>query len=522
MSASTPSSELEGNKPTAADVNGREPTPAELMRQYVSGIENPFIGTLRKSLEQAIDPLTQEFGADYYEVMLRDSDVQSAIDAIRLSVMSDGLRVETALKPPEEFEDADTEVVAKATTAQEYKEFIERRLEAMDVPLSDLCYEMLEGIALGNKVAEKVACRIVTGQDGGKIGWQTVKTLYRRNFAFVVDAWGNTLGLITVQPDKFLLTVPYVTFLGNPDQYPTFMPKEKFMIFTHDPRGGDPRGRSVIRSASNPYQLKTSSIYEYAKYLSRFGSGFIFGTPAPGIGGTVNDVDQYGNIIKNPDGTNKQVTKEQAMLNSLQGLANGSVSVNPPGSTVNVVIPTGSGEPFLNAMDYFGKQIHQSILKTARATKEAQHGSKADSGVAQDVMDLYVYNLKIKLGKLITESLVKPLILINFGPEALDLCPTVELVATPKQDLPAMVTAYAAAGYALDETQFPYIDVSLGIKARDLEAIAKRKAEEQDQLNSQNQMMASMYAPGSQPKPNKNAAADGKLANQDEEEEDDS
>jgi phage gp29-like protein len=154
-------------------------------------------------------------------------------------------------------------------------------------------------------------------------------------------------------------------------------------------------------------------------------------------------------------------------VEQLQNLRNGSVGAGVD-TPLTVIAPQNVGEAFQAGVDLFNREIATGILATTRATQEAEHGSRADSTTAQDVVGLLVAYIRGWLAATVRADVLAPLVLRNFGPDALALLPVVHLAKTEQQDFATDANAVAQlerAGY-LAPSQKPQIDARLGLPVR--------------------------------------------------------
>jgi hypothetical protein len=382
-----------------------------------------------------------------------------------------------AVDMPGQNEEVDPEKQAEAEQAAEYAEFAQEVVKDgnMDTLLVDVAKELLDGQWCGSKVAE-IVLKPFQHEGQLRLGVKAIRCKHRSATGYVVDEYGNLLGLVTHQPGR-VDTNRWLTNeeLNNPD---VVIPREKFVIYQHAMKDGDPRGNSILRPAYLPWFLKTKVLPEYFRYLKQFATPSLIGTTPEGTP-YVQTTDSEGNLVYNGDGSATMVSAQQELLRALLSFLNASAIALPFGSKVDLVQSEGDGAAFLNACDYCDRQIAMAILGTARATMEAEHGSKADGTIAQDVVGLRVSNDKLRLGAILTRDLMRLLILVNFGEEALRLCPMVALSKAEQQDRVKLIEAYskAFASGLLHESQLPGADVECGFPPRDMEAIAREKAE---------------------------------------------
>src|SRR5207253_5572671 len=137
------------------------------------------------------------------------------------------------------------------------------------------------------------------------------------------------------------------------------------------------------------------------------------------------------------------------------------------------------GQAFRLAIDLLNHEINQGILFQSLATQEAVHGSRAASVVHQDSLALAIQYVRT-----VTEEMVRKMfefwIRINFGDDAVALTPIPNLGDTETEDFSAKGLTIARldlAGY-FDPSQYPLLDVELGLPRRtqeETDARAKMK-----------------------------------------------
>lgn len=252
------------------------------------------------------------------------------------------------------------------------------------------------------------------------------------------------------------------------------LPRDRFIVFTFEPKDGDPRGQSLLAPAYNPWWLKSQNLPEYFRYLKQFATPMVVGK-TPENAGDEPQRDANGVVETNDDGTPKMLSPQQALFNSLNAFLGAYIMVAPYGSEIDMVTSQGEGEAFRKAVDLFDRQIVLAIHGSTRLALEAEHGSKADSQTGQDVVGLRIATGKDRLGACLTRDLVRPLILMNYGADALELAPKVTLATVEQQDKAKMIAAYAQAMAAglIHESQLQAIHADLGMPPADYAAMAR-------------------------------------------------
>jgi hypothetical protein len=434
--------------------------------------------------------------------MLLDSQVNSSIRLLKLSALSNGVRLEPAVElDNNEYESGDDEEVQEdnqprnrmgqyrelnadelqdaAEAAQEEAErekaeveaelagvicdFCTDCLENLNPGFLEVLYDLLDALALGNRVAEQVYA-LDTDDDGKqRLVLKSLKVKPRQVIAFVVDPFFNVIGLQALIPGKGW---PVVTgsVVGDPSQLPNLLPREKFAVLTWNMVNGDPRGNSLLRPVYNPWWMKMQTWGEFAKYLAQFAGPSLIGTTAPGSV-SVPATDSMGNIIPGAP----LVTPEQAMLSSLLGFKNGSAVVFPAGAKVDPINMSGDGQAFLSALNQFNAEISKGILCQTLATNEGIHDSRAASEVHQDVLDLVVNHVRQTVGSMIRRDILVPLVRYNWGDAvAKRLTPKVHLSQSQQHNWAkdaAAVASLVTAQY-LDPSQYKAMDTRLGLPPR--------------------------------------------------------
>jgi hypothetical protein len=475
---------------------------AQLQAEYVSGGGFIYLANYIRSLPQYIDDTTRDLGDDLYERMLLDPQVNSAIRLLKLSSLSNGVRLEPAVElDNDEYESGDDEEVqednqprnrvgqyrelnadelqdaAEAAQAEAEREkaeveaelagaicdFCTECLENLNPGFLEVLYDLLDALALGNRVAEQVYA-LDTDDDGKqRLALKSLKVKPRQVVAFVVDPFMNVIGLQAMIPGK---GYPVVTgsVVGDPSQLPNLLPREKFAVLTWNMVNGDPRGNSLLRPVYNPWWMKMQTWGEIAKYLAQFAGPSLIGTTAPGSV-SVPTTDSMGNIIPGAP----LVTPEQAMLASLMNFRNGSVVAFPAGAKVDPINMSGDGQAFLSALNQFNGEISKGILCQTLATSEGVHDSRAASEVHQDVLDLVVNHVRQTVAGMIRRDILVPLVRYNWGDAvAKRLTPKVHLSQSQQHNWAkdaAAVSALVQASY-LDPSQYKAMDARLGLPPR--------------------------------------------------------
>lgn len=457
-------------KKAAAVVPVKDPT-----LENVAGSVDSIFSNWIQSLPQWVDDITRDYGGGTYEKMLTDPVVDSCFSILKGAVLADGIQLVGSIEAPNEDEKGGVDPAEQAdyNESERLRILIQRWIDGADTKILDIADEMLDGL-YGAKVAE-IILKHGEGEDAGKLPLRAVKPRPRQNLAFVVDGFMNTLGVVVHTPGSAGLGGPLLPTTIDLDKSENFVPISQLLVFRWRPKNGDPRGSSILRSAYNAWFTKTRVYPDYYKYLRQFASPSIVGkTPTTGSG-FVPLTDAQGVPIM--DGDKFRVTDgAAALLSTLLKFVNSAAMVVPGGTEVEIMFSDGDGEAFLKANDFFDRQISMGILNTTRLNQEAEHGSKADSGVAENVTGTRIQRIRKALQDCLDE-LSKFLVRINEGEDKVKFAPKFSLAGQEGHDWVKEIEAFAKVGWTIDESHLVAADKRLGFKPRDMEAFRARRQE---------------------------------------------
>lgn len=478
---------------------------ADPTTEYVSGGQYSYTATYLRSLPFAIDDVSSDLGDDLYDRMLHDAQVSSCVNSLKMGILAQGVTVVSAKGERDENFDQ----------AKEVSDFCQRCFDNLKTPLIPTLYDMLDALALGNRVAELVYDD-GEGDDAGKLVLVALKTKPRRAVSFVVDAYTNVVGLLGLIPGQgapilyqsFIPIGSYGAGGGEAGMIPNLLPVDKFAILTFRPKNNDPRGQSILRSAYTPWNFKMQIWGDYLQYLALFASPKTIGITADGAM-TTTPADAAGNITTDINGLPlPPVTPETAMLSSLIAFRNATAAAFPFGSDVKLVQAQGEGGAFLSAFDLLDRQISKAITGQTLATGEAEHQALAASQTHENILGSVVQFGKYALAVML-ERVLKLLVQINYPPEMWKFAPRVSLSETGAEDMALNWTAAASlytAGY-LTPSQLPDMDAKLGLPMRSQEDQLAMQAK-QDQAQAAGDQAIQAPASTGQPSGSDQAAVD--------------
>lgn len=432
-----------------------------LRREFVAGGGPPsgYRATGPVTLAHPIDDLTQDFGADVYVQMLKDPDVNAAINILKASILEDGLQLAPAISDQKK---------SGYKRAVKIRDLAQQMFERLALPINSVLWNLLDALAFGNKVAEQVSAWQTHG--GERLLMLTaIKPKPGTQVAFVVDPYLNVLGLLGAAPGDPVLASGAIL---NPDTA-RIIRVDKFAILTNRPEDCDPRGTSLLRPAYDPWWKKRQLSPEYLRYLSQFAAPSIWATP-PEYAEAAVETDPYGSTPQPDDDPDADpappLTPQEELLAILVQWRNSYAAVVPHGTEIHPVELAGDGQAFQAALRLYSSQIIKAILTQQLATEEGEHQARSAASVHQDVLDTIVRQGKQSVLEMVSNQILIPWVARNWGDDAAEtLVPVPTLGTTEHQDVPALMSSVAAlmrAAY-LHSSQLSAVDAMLGLPVRD-------------------------------------------------------
>jgi hypothetical protein len=260
-----------------------------------------WLGKFVASLPQYIDDAQRDFGCDVYERMERDPNIASNILGLKMSVLSEGPRLMNRIPAPSISDDEQEQ--ARFKKGEEIQKDIQGQLDKLAQPFDQFLMEVMDFLVYGHVLAEKTY-----EVRKGKLALKKITIKPKKSYRFVVSPYMDFLGVTAATNIQSGSVVP-------PDSLDPkdLIEREKFFHIGFAPRGGDPRGSSLIRAAYTPWFIKQTIWPQYVKYLSQFGTPSIAATLPEGVNDT-EQVDEVGEIISDSNGNPKLVTAAEALL----------------------------------------------------------------------------------------------------------------------------------------------------------------------------------------------------------------
>ena len=418
---------------------------ADLSKEFVAGGSLFSTGGTR-TLPQANDDVLRELGGDVYDCMARDPDVSSCLMLLVNMVLADGVQISNAVgeKDPRHKKGIEVNDFCVFSTGK-LKKF-RNTLEAM----------LKNALIFGNKVAEQTYELAPDQNKKRRLILKYLKPKPRKTTAFVVDEFMNVLGLAYVKAG--VAGGLSISLDGL-----KILPREKFAVLTLRSEDGDPRGSSSIRSAFNAYNLKTLTYPEYLRFLIQYAlASLIAKLPEKAKDEPLRDAT--GQVTLNPNGSPKLVSASDALAARLNQFRNGTYLIVPHDTEIDPLEVKGEGKAFLSAFTLFGQEITRAILFQTLATREGQHGTRAESQQKMTVLDMLVWWLKGQVAEMIREDILKPLVRYNFGDEAAEeLTPVVSLGDSERRDWAIDAAAAVDLGPMVTDSQWTHITRMLSL-----------------------------------------------------------
>lgn len=435
----------------------RETTPATVdpTKSYLAG--GWAEGHLRELPLWDVSPVQKalvRYGWKLWDLMMVEDKVKSSVALLKASILADGITPAPAyrgipLKDPQGKPRKTGATKVDEDKAQEIAAFMARCHQRLDdkTPTLEVAEQLLDGYLHGSMLAENVLRPVEKGADKGRLVPDQILVKPRHTWAWARTKTGEVAGIIAV---------------GTGGQ-PKLFPLSKFTIFQWGLRNGDPSGSFLLDAAYQPWNIKTQLYPRYYKFLYRFAEPSLIGTAGEGAQARM-PLDEDGVPIPGA----APISAVEDLAKALEGFQSGSLIALPFGSTVQALETHGTGEAFLQAFDYLDREMVFAILWQIRATLEAQHGSKADSETATDVLANGTVAGR-QADARAWRKLYRTLTRLNFGDEAAELyTPVADHGSLDDEELIRLSNAIAKlceSGY-LAESQLPDLDRRLKIPVR--------------------------------------------------------
>lgn len=399
------------------------------------------------TIPRALPPFTadrflKDFTFDIRRSMLNDPRISADLRLIAQKVMADGVMIRPAATDDRE------------ELAQEIADFCQCALANFkqsntDDPLKKIGEAVVfESLAHGYKVTEQTFTYLEHGRYKGRIGLKSMRLLEHADVNFRVDRFWNVLGFEASNLSNQLL------------------PVEKFFHFAPWQVNQDPRGMIWIRPAYNAWSFKQTSWQFYQKFLDRFAVASLHAAlgATTQAGQEILYKDKAGNTATDPaTGKPKKITLAEYVKTELLEYENCKVIVTPNGVTLTPIESKSEGGVFKETIKLVNQEMTLAILLQTRATSEAEHGSKADSATAENQLNDLVWSFKNDLAGAFRRQVLRVLVALNFGEDAVDLTPEISLGDSERKDWAEDADSASKLAPHVTDSQWDALTGQLGI-----------------------------------------------------------
>lgn len=460
--AASPNLNVEERSTITVSAPGFEPraaetiTAADLARQYVAARLGYGVAPVLSSLPNVHDDLTQEFGVDIYERIKQDSEVSAALDMLVMAATS----AKPGMIP---FTDKNGII---DPLSQRMADFFAWMFGEFATPFNEWRKAIVEdALSFGSGVGELIFSVEAAGEWEGHYRISDVRPLCMCDTSFVVDNFNRVVGIL---PRKLPgVTMPIGAFMplisaeldqeAKENRLNAVIPRSKFTVFTWNPKCSDPRGRSVLRPIYSAWYAKQQILNLMLDWFKKYSQPSIWGTTPQGAQ-VVCEVDANGN--------EKKIEPTQKLLEAMMNFQNASVLAVPFGSEIHTLDMSKGGDIFLSAISMCNREITRGIQMQHLATSDSEHMARASSGTHQQVLSLYILQLREWQAETIRRDIILPLVRANWGADKAHLAPTIDL--GDGDGFPMNATDIALLGQInwFTEEQKPKIDKVLGLPVR--------------------------------------------------------
>lgn len=429
------------------------PVTSDAEKTYVAASVDYRWYTGGVALPQTIDEAEEEFGYGVYPKMFaQEATLQGAVNYLRIKVLRNGLTFLPAY--PQMGKNATREQIRLYDSSAPVRDYIQAVFEILAERDRDPMFMLgnaFDCTYMGHKLIEQTAEIITSNPYRGKTGLAELTSKPRANYNLVNKTTNNRLdAVIGVVPGGSIALRTGI--VANPSQIPNAISAYKFLNFTVEDRDGDPRGVSWFRAAYDPF---------YRKQLAKIKHMTALDTHTRGI--VVNEAPQGAETmvsLPNPFRNGKIDTLLNILADAASVAAvNGSMSVLF-GTKTTITFPHNDPAFFDSTFRTLDNEMTSAYLTNARATMEAEHGSKNDTDNADDAVDdlaCYIQNRFC----IILKRLVRWLVNQSYGQDvARQFCPVPSMARTDAPDFSTMLTAlgqFAASSPALAPNQWDWL-----------------------------------------------------------------
>lgn len=434
----------------------RTVTEADLKRQYVSSRLGFGTSPALSSLPHAMDDLSREFGIEIYDRMKQDSEVAAALNMLIMAATSSKPRFVPA---------TDSEGVVEPLS-QIMADYLEWMVSYSRTPFNEWRKALVEdALSYGSGIGEMSFDVVKSGKWRGMYAISDIHPLCLCEASFVVDNYDHVIGILPTKiPGMTMPIGSYIPLMqatmSEPDKVNrlnSVIPRSKFTIFTWNPKCSDPRGRSILRPIYSAWFAKQQIINLMLDWFKKYSQPSIWATTPQGAQ-VVCETDANGNEIR--------IEPTQKLLEALLSFQNSSAIALPYGAEIHMLDMSRGGDIFLSAISWSNREITRGIQMQHLATSDSEHTARASSSTHQDVLSLFILQLREWQAETIRRDIILPIVQANWGIDNIHLAPTIDL--GDGDGFPVNATEIALLGQInwFTEEQKPKIDKVLGLPVR--------------------------------------------------------
>jgi phage gp29-like protein len=315
----------------------------------------------------------------YRELEEKDDDVSSALEMLKLAVLSRDRQIVAADESPQ---------------AQEAADFIQAQIAGVP-SFHEVLEAMLDAPAYGVHISE-----VMYDVSAGQVSLIDIKDRPQELFSF--------------NPQYQLQTGP-LRLLSNPFSFDggELVPEQKFLIFSFRPRSGNRRGRPLLRRVFWPSWFKRQALRFWLR----------FGEKGPGTAAVMYPSGA------NPDEKRKALAAAEAIVEKI------AIAVPENFQMVKELLTsarTQNPSVYKQLIDDQKYQIARAIVGQTLTlyANEGGTGSRSMGTTHAKMFYLKEIEVAIKLQAVINDQLVRPLTLWNFGPT----CPVPKFTITTEDE----------------------------------------------------------------------------------------
>lgn len=295
---------------------------------------------------------------EVYDEMRRDSMIQTAMTLKTLGVLRASYRLESG---------GDTTVT----------HFVQRNLDQMQGSADSILQQAMDAFIYGWSVQE-----LTYREHEGYLWLSSARALDPHYLGVVLDEFGRTTGLR----------------LEIPGETPRDLPLDRYVVFRNRDRYGLAKGQSDLDAAHRHWKSKQELLTKWELHLAKFASPTVLGR----------------------FGTSVSLGEQGKLLDALRNITAASALVVPDEVEVTALQAAREASGYQEAVDFHNREIARCILGQTLTTDEGKRvGSLALGKVHLQIFEMQLVALRKALAdEVMTEQVIRPLVELNFGPQA--------------------------------------------------------------------------------------------------------